>query len=421
MKPCLFIVLLLFSTICTFGQEGELLWEDDFDTGQLNPEVWNIETGTGVNGDFGTGQLDRATDREENISFQDSVPGAENGCLVITTRKEHYVDRNYTSGRINTAGNVSWGPGHRIAARVYPRDVKQKGQGFAFWMMPDEIPAGWSSIMWPQGGEIDIMEYVGSIPFRNLGSVHYAWFWMNNEWVDWNHGHQGAYYSFETNEVPDPVEPGYGNYPPDVNDPNAGSYGFHTYGIDWYTKRIEFFVDNNVYHIHYLNDGGAFEKDGEDKLSVLIKNDRRVAVSEYSSHFDEWHPFEHKMYPILSAGVGGSSTTYGGAIVPDAEFPCSVFIDWIRVYNLDNTVGIVQSKSESRFKLYPNPVTDNLNVQTSGVGEYTVKLFDVTGKIVGRYVFSGTAKINVTDLQEGIYLMVVDDGKQSVSEKLVIQ
>ena len=104
---------------------------------------WNIETGTKRRlGD----KLDRA--RAENVTFDDNVPNAEDGCLVITTKDEFYIDRNYTSGRINTAGKASWGPNHRIVARVFPRDVKQKGQGFAFWMMPDEIPEGWDYIMW---------------------------------------------------------------------------------------------------------------------------------------------------------------------------------------------------------------------------------------------------------------------------------
>ncbi|WP_418501646.1 hypothetical protein [Flagellimonas sp.] len=61
---------------------------------------------------------------------------------------------------------------------------------------------------------------------------------------------------------------------------------------------------------------------------------RRVTVSEYSNHFDEWHPFEHRMFVILSAGVGGSDHTYGGPIVPEAQFPTSVYIDWVRVYRL---------------------------------------------------------------------------------------
>jgi len=135
--------LILFINFITHSQVGTLIWEDNFNSGQLDLTKWNYEEGTGVNGDFGTGQLDRATQRIENVSFQNNVNGAEDGCLVITTRQEFYIDRNYTSGRINTAGKASWGPGHRIVTRAYPRDVQQKGHGFAFWMMPDEIPNGW--------------------------------------------------------------------------------------------------------------------------------------------------------------------------------------------------------------------------------------------------------------------------------------
>ncbi|MDB5012088.1 MAG: glycoside hydrolase family 16 domain protein, partial [Daejeonella sp.] len=47
----------------------------------------------------------------------------------------------------------------------------------------------------------------------------------------------------------------------------------------------------------------------------------------------EWSPFEHKFYIILTAGVGGKDNqTYGGAIVPEATFPCATYIDWVRVY-----------------------------------------------------------------------------------------
>ncbi|WP_194768246.1 glycoside hydrolase family 16 protein [Tamlana sp. I1] len=316
------------------GVSGELVWSDEFNSGTLDLSKWSYETGTGVNGDWGTGQLDRATDRVENVSFKDGIVGADGGCLVITTRAENFEDRNYTSGRIRTFDKASWGPGHRIVARVYARDVKHQGQGFAFWMMPQEIPANETYLMWPQGGEIDIMEYVGAIPYNNLGTVHYAWEWQNNEWQSWNHGHLGGYYNYKDKQTPTPAEPGYGNYPPPDGDLDAGSAAFHTYGIDWYNDRLEFFVDDNVYHIHYFNDGGAYAIDGQDQIAVQNIDGKRVSVSEYSNHFDEWHPFEHKMYAILSAGVGGADHTYGGPIVPEAKFPCSVFIDWVRVYKL---------------------------------------------------------------------------------------
>jgi len=60
---------------------------------------------------------------------------------------------------------------------------------------------------------------------------------------------------------------------------------------------------------------------------------KRLSKSEYSHHFNEWQPFAHKFYIILSAGVGGNdNSSYGGAIVPEAVFPCTTLIDYVRVY-----------------------------------------------------------------------------------------
>ncbi len=414
----LFIFLINFSI---FGQVGELIWEDNFNEGQLDLTKWTYETGTGINGDWGTGQLDRATDRIENVKFQDGIAGSEDGCLVITTRKEFYIDRQYTSGRINTAGKASWGPGHRIITRALPRDVKYKGQGFAFWMMPDEIPDGWDYIMWPQGGEIDIMEYVGSIPYHNLGSVHYAWFWENNQWQEWNHGHQGAYYSYQYEEVPNPSEPGYGGYPPSPDDPYAGSTEFHNYGIDWFFDRIEFFVDSTVYHIHYLNDGGAFQQDGQDGFSISNSTGKRVATSEYSNHFSEWYPYEHKMFAILSAGVGGGPYTYGGAIVPEAEFPCSVFIDWVKVYELDINGQFDEDVENFKFDIYPNPATDILNIQIDNPENYTLKIINISGITLINSSLAKTQDVDVSNLKVGTYLVLVSNGRFTMSKKLNLQ
>lgn len=322
--------------VVTQYQGYQLLWNDEFDGDVLDVSKWNYETGTGINGNFGTGQLDRATDRAENVKIEAGDTNAQ-GLLNISTRKEWYVDRNYTSGRLNTKDKFAVGPGCRIEARVWARDVKYKGQGFAFWMMPAEKPATEDHIMWPQGGEIDIMEYVGAIPYANLGSVHYAWFWQNNEYAEWNHGHKGAYYNYQEQQVP-AVNPGYGQWPVSDNNPNAGSGGYHLYRIDWYADRMEFSVDEHVYHINYFNDGDAFGNaaDGQDADAKVAVNGKMVFKSEYSHHFDEWQPFAHKFFLILSAGVGGNDNmTYGGAVVPEAVFPCATLVDYIRVYKRD--------------------------------------------------------------------------------------
>jgi len=311
-----------------------LLWNDEFNGAGIDAQKWSFETGTGVNGDFGTGQLDRATDRSENIKIENSVPNAGGGCLAIITRKETFLDRNYTSARLTSSGKGAWGPGTRIEARIWARDVRYKGQGFAFWMMPAETPSGQTYIMWPQGGEIDIMEYVGAIPFHNLGSVHYAWAWENNQYQSWNHGHKGAYYSYADAQVP-ANNPGFGGWPSNISDSAAGNNNFHLYRIDWFTERMEFSIDNRVYHIHYFKDGAAFNNaaDGQDQDATQLIDGKRVMKSEYSNHFAEWSPFEHKFFLLFTAGVGGNDNlTYGGAIDANAVFPCSTFIDWVRVY-----------------------------------------------------------------------------------------
>lgn len=310
----------------------ELVWHDEFDGTTLDPTKWSYETGTGVNGDFGTGQVDRATDRPENVAIRRDVADAADGSLAITLRQEHYVDRAYTSGRIHTKEKAAWGPGHRIEARIWAEGIRYKGQGFAFWMMPAEVPEGQPGLMWPQGGEIDVMEYVGAIPYHNLGSVHYAFAWNNNQWAAWNHGHQGGYYAYASGQVP-AQNPGYGLYPPAAGDPDTGSGAFHLYGIDWYADRLEFYVDHQVYHVHYFADGAAASADGQDHGAVQLLDGRRVFISEYANHFAQWHPFAHRFYLILSAGVGGADDrSYGGRIVPAAVFPAAVFVDWVRVY-----------------------------------------------------------------------------------------
>lgn len=417
----LLIVYIIFSfNSLVLCQGGDLIWQDEFNNGELDLTKWSYETGTGVNGDFGTGQVDRATSRELNVSFQDGISGAEDDCLVITTRKESYIDRDYTSGRIMTAGKASWGPGHRIVARIMPRDVRWQGQGFAFWMMPDGTPEGYDYIMWPQGGEIDIMEYVGSFPYNNLGTVHYAWSWEDNQYQAWNHGIMGIYYSYQHMEVPDPNEPEDGVLPPATDDPYAGSTEFHIYGIDWYYNRIEFFIDDNVYHIHYLNDGGGFQIDGQDEKAIRVIDGQRVGVSEYSNHFNEWHPFEHKMFIILSAGVGGSEYTYGGPIIPEAEFPCSVYIDWVRVYEIgDPGLDINNISSAPEIHIYPNPANNLLNIEIDDNKKYRVRIVDLTGRTILSTRLNRSGAIDISVIAPGKYLVLINDGKLTVSKKVI--
>lgn len=140
------------------AQEWRLVWEDEFEgpAGQLpDPANWRFDIGT----DWGNAQLEYDTDRPENVSLNGE------GQLAITARREPYMGREYTSGRIKTQ-DLFERTGGRFEARIrLPR-----GQGIwpAFWLLGADI----DTVGWPVCGEIDVMEYRGQEPSTIHASLH---------------------------------------------------------------------------------------------------------------------------------------------------------------------------------------------------------------------------------------------------------
>ena len=124
---------------------SDLVWAEEFDyTGQPDIANWTMETGG--NG-WGNQELQYYTDSENNVMV-------DNGVLKITALEESFGGRDYTSGRIKTENKFDFQYG-RIEARI----KLPYGQGMwaAFWM----LGANFSTVGWPECGEIDIMEMVG--------------------------------------------------------------------------------------------------------------------------------------------------------------------------------------------------------------------------------------------------------------------
>ncbi len=238
------------------GPSWTLVWEDEFEgaAGTLPSAAnWRFDVGT----DWGNAQLEYDTNRADNASLDG------NGNLAITARAESFQGRAYTSARITTKGRREFQYG-RIAARI----KLPVGQGIwpAFWLLGADIDV----VGWPQTGEIDVMEYRGQEPRVVLGSVH-------------GPGYSGG------NAITRRYELQQARFDDD----------FHEFSIEWSDARIDFFVDNTLYH-------------------TVRRGDVR----------GEW-VFDHPFYIILNVAVGG---TFVGA--PDAQtrFPQTMLVDWVRVY-----------------------------------------------------------------------------------------
>ncbi len=129
----------------------ELVWNDEFEQDGLpDPSIWYYElVGPGWNRELYTAS------RAKNARVED-------GRLVIEAHKESWQGKDYTSARLGS--KVEWTFGGFEASAKLPSG---RGTWPAIWMLPDR-----QTFRWPRGGEIDIMELVGHLPDRIHATVH---------------------------------------------------------------------------------------------------------------------------------------------------------------------------------------------------------------------------------------------------------
>ena len=143
-----------------------LVFGDEFNVGDApDPAKWDYATERNAAGWFNQEKQYYSRARRENARV-------ENGRLIIEARAEtldraKYPDwsgQKYTSARLLTRGIASWTYGFfEIRAKV-PCGI---GTWPAIWTLPED-----AQVVWPNGGEIDIMEHVGFVPGEINQTVH---------------------------------------------------------------------------------------------------------------------------------------------------------------------------------------------------------------------------------------------------------
>ena len=139
-----------------------LVWSDEFDLDGLpDPSRWDYDTDRNQLGWYNNERQYYARARPENAVVS-------NGKLRITARLEQLLSaadwgsQRYTSARLVTRGKADWTYGYFEVRAKLPCG---RGTWPAIWTLG-------SSGVWPDNGEIDLMEQVGSDPSRVFGTVH---------------------------------------------------------------------------------------------------------------------------------------------------------------------------------------------------------------------------------------------------------
>ncbi len=179
-----------------------LVWHDEFDGTSLDSNKWNYE----INGNGGgNNELQYYTDRPENSSVA-------NGALVMSSRRENYLGKQYTSARLNSNLKGEWKYGHIEARAKLPIG---RGMWPAIWMLPTD----WEYGGWPMSGEIDIMECLGQEPQKVYGTIHFGQSVAT-------HQQMGGSVSLPSGTFND---------------------DFHVFAVDWDSTSIRWYVDGAKY------------------------------------------------------------------------------------------------------------------------------------------------------------------------------
>ena len=140
---------------------ARMVWSDEFNGRTLDLRKWRYETAFNKKGWF----------NKELQYYSAGWPGnlrLDRGRLIIEARREtpsrarDWGGQHYTSGRI-----ISKGPGWTYGFyEVRAKLPCARGTWPAIWMLPVAMKK------WPDDGEIDIMEQVGSEPHLIYASLH---------------------------------------------------------------------------------------------------------------------------------------------------------------------------------------------------------------------------------------------------------
>jgi beta-glucanase (GH16 family) len=249
------------------GRTDELLWSDEFDGTQLDSSKWSFDTSRNKVGWY-NGELQYyAADRQENLRL-------DNGHLTIELRKDpdkirkfpDWGRQQYSSAKIVTRDKVAFNTGFVEVSAKLPC---ARGTWPAIWMLPQ------GGATWPQGGEIDILEQVGSQPNVAHATLHTALF---------NHVQQNG----RGAETPVPT----------------ACSAFHRYQLAWTLDTITIGVDNRAY--------------------LRVRNDQPGGRGAW--------PFDGPFYLILNLAMGGDWAAAKG--IDDAALPQKMEVDYVRVWGM---------------------------------------------------------------------------------------
>lgn len=172
-------------------------------------------------------------------------------------------------------------------------------------------------------------------------------------------------------------------------------------------------------YVERLTDSNADWLPFEDEVFAL-KMDGSGSVERYAHHHSRRYSPSHadsdnSIYiaePHATVSRSGNRILFGSnwRTVFGEDFSVDTYLVDLRNMITGTREDLVD-QAEVSFRIYPNPVSDNLIILSAGgTGEYRIKIYDPIGKIVKEFfVNQSLANLDVTTLPAGLFYYQIAD------------
>ncbi len=258
------------------GGDWSVVWEDNFDGSKIDEDNWNIDLGNGIDGDgWGNWHYDYSTDAPETIFIKDGVlqikaidvtPGGSDSPMIQSVHMNTRHKQHFQFGKVSARIKMPTDGDGRTPPSSWP----------AFWMLGalcgNKDDDG-KLIVWPECGEIDIIEGAGLKP---------------------EDAHGNLIHPYNTNPMGGKKSTG-----------EELGEDFHVYGMEWDNMEIKIFIDDDIYATVDIDQLSAFKEE----FYIIINS---------------------------SFGGSPEKFTGLKADVPDRSFfPATMEVDWVRYETRD--------------------------------------------------------------------------------------
>lgn len=153
------------------------------------------------------------------------------------------------------------------------------------------------------------------------------------------------------------------------------------------------------------------------------RNNRDTAMNNIYQWYKDGNPIsgaDQNTYTIFNAQESDSGTYY--CEISNSMAPDLVIRRADINLNIDDTLTLQDNDLET-LKIYPNPVTDWLNITLDNLNLDTdIAIFDINGKkIYTKKITTAINTINLSDLNAGVYLIKIQNSKKTITRRIIKQ